>query len=144
MKTFSQTYRITFVLLLFLSFSSCSNDDDSAPEPTTEELLANKWFLKITEDLSATPPTSTVANACQQNTYFNFLSTGELLAEEFDMDMNDTCLSNSITTFTYSLTANDSQIIVTDGDEPTILALESINETQLILSVSSQRITFER
>jgi len=146
MKTIYQTYRFVFVLFLLVSFSSCSSDDDGdkAPELTTQELLANKWFLKIIEFPAATPPIVEVADTCQQNTYFNFLATGELLTEVFSVGISSGCMSEGIEALTYSLTIDGSQIIATDGTDATILNLESISESELIVSIPSQRITFER
>lgn len=145
MKTLFQTYRFAIVLILLFPFSSCSSDDDSTPEPTTEELLANQWFLKTLEDLTVTPSTIEVADACEQNSYYNFLPSGDLLVEEFSFDVDDNCVSNiGVLVLSYSLNADETQIIALDGTESTILTLESVTETELIISLPSQRVTFER
>ena len=126
------------------SFSSCSNDDDSAP--TSAELLSNKWYLVQQEDTSTTPPTITVADACQQNTYFNFLDSGDLIAETFSLDMDDNCVSGGAIAASYDLSDDGEQIYLTSGTPPEtqVVTVESLTSSELIISISTQRIVFER
>ncbi|MEZ4792126.1 MAG: hypothetical protein R2783_01200 [Gelidibacter sp.] len=71
MKTLFKTFSIVCIVLA-LGMTSCSKNDDSPPPPTTEELLAHKWFLVKRQDLSTSPPTDMIANACEKDSYFDF------------------------------------------------------------------------
>lgn len=145
MKTlFTTTAKICAVLFVMASFSSCSSDDDSAP--TRAELLSNKWYLVQQEDLSTSPPTVEIADDCEQNTYFNFLDDGGLIAESFVLDIDSNCVSQSLVAATYDLTDDGEQIYLTSGSPPStqVVNIESLTESELVISNSDVNIFFSR
>lgn len=145
MKTlFTTTAKICALLLVMVSFSSCSSDNDSAP--TKAELLAHKWYLVQQEYLNTTPSTVVVADECEQNTYFNFLDDGSLIAETFGLDMDSNCVSQSLVAATYDLTADGEKIYITSGSPSMTqeLTIESLTGSELIIFNSDLKIVFNR
>lgn len=145
MKTlFTTTVKICAMLFVMALFSSCSSDDDSAP--TRAELLSNKWYLVQQEDFSTSPPTVEIADDCEQNTYFNFLDDGGLIAESFGLDMDSNCVSLSLVAATYDLTDDGEQIYLTSGSPPStqVVNIVSLTESELVLSTSDVNISFSR
>ncbi|MEZ4855477.1 MAG: lipocalin family protein [Gelidibacter sp.] len=145
MKTlFKTTAKICALLFVMVSFSSCSSDNDSAP--TKKELLAHKWYLVQQEYLNTTPSTVVVADECEQNTYFNFLDDGSLIAETFGLDMDSNCVSQSLVAATYDLTADGEKIYVTSGSPSMTqeLTIESLTGSELIIFNSDLKIIFNR
>ncbi|MEZ4793400.1 MAG: lipocalin family protein [Gelidibacter sp.] len=138
--------KISIVLIVLASgMSSCSKSDDSPPPPTTAELLAHKWFIVKQEDSSTTPPTVIVADACAQTGYYNFLTDGSMVAEGFHYDMSSNCVSNGADVFTYALTANEEQIIVTDNmSSSSTLTIVELTETDFVFTIGTIKGFFHR
>ncbi|MEZ4793399.1 MAG: lipocalin family protein [Gelidibacter sp.] len=131
--------KISILLIVLASgMSSCSKNDDSPP-PTTAELLTNKWFLVKQEDLSTTPPTVYVADACEQNGNLNFMANGALSLETFSMDVNSACVSDGVETGSYVLSANEDQLQITTGSPPGTETwdIDTLTQSELILIIGS-------
>ncbi|WP_452224885.1 lipocalin family protein [Lacinutrix chionoecetis] len=150
MKTIIKKNKLVLVLLLLISFS-CSKDDDNAepvpvPEPTAAELLVNKWYLVKQTDHTTTPPTDQMANDCEQNTYYNFLSDGNLIAEGFYLDSGSACVSNGIVAATYILSDDGESLIFTSGTSPSsqVLNVDVLSATEFVISQGDFSITFNK
>ncbi|MGB1307405.1 MAG: hypothetical protein ACPG6B_00745 [Oceanihabitans sp.] len=98
MKTFKC---ITLSLLIALVLFSCKSDDDSgsSSEPTLEERIAYKWYYK--QIYSPETDETTIADACEQNSFYNFLSNGNALIEIFTTASDASCESSGLYQPTY-------------------------------------------
>lgn len=127
---------ITLGLFLSLSFFSCSNDDDNERDstPTTQELLAHKWYFS--KQLSVGSGDLFIANICDKNTYYEFLITGEFYAEFFQTESDASCVSGGINSATYEIGEFEGEdaftITFEDGSTERTLII-SISETELVI-----------
>ncbi len=144
MKTTPKVYSLLLVLLLFVAASSCSNKDDdnnSPPEPTVAELLAHKWFL-FKREVNGTVQ---LADACIEQTYLDFKSDGSFTFQEFDYDNNQNCVNSPVTLGAYSLSSDETKIMVTGAFGDQTLTINSISETELVLTfMNGEIITLKR
>ncbi|WP_418508718.1 lipocalin family protein [Corallibacter sp.] len=146
MKTFMKPLNAFIIVISMISLFSCSNDDDVLilpPEPTTQELLANKWYLEKRVNTSTTPPTTYEANDCEKNTYFDFNNDGIIIAESFGLNGGN-CESLSLESGTYSLNNNEDQIIITDSGSTQIVNILTLSSTELVISFNTTEIHFMR
>lgn len=132
MKTTNNTFRLIIVLLVVATFTSCSKKDDEPTPPTRAELLANKWFFSRWDDPS--DGTFRLADSCTEQTFFEFKTDNTFLVQEFDYDSGNVCTHGLIEVNTYTLTENDTKIIVTrtTGEQSTLI-INSLSETDLVL-----------
>lgn len=122
------------LIVLTLCTISCSkNDDGPTPTTTDAELLAHKWYFKKSEYSATTPPTVDIANTCQQNTYINFLTTGDVIAETFELNMGNCESSGGPQAGTYELTSDEDQIIIHTSSASGVWNIEVLTETELVL-----------
>ena len=138
MKTFMKPLNAFIIVISMKSLFSCSNDDDVLilpAEPTTAELLANKWFLVKQIDNSTTPPTTYSADSCEQNTYFDFNDEGILIAETFSLN-GAVCESQGLEALTYALNNNDDQLILTQGTTTQVADIVNLSKTELIITLA--------
>ena len=144
MKTTLKNYKLLIVLLAIVAAFSCSkkDDDNTPPEPTVAELLAHKWFF--VKQVSGQPPVTQFANDCEATSYFNFLSNGDLIFQRYILDSNNDCVSNGLESFTYTLTADEKQIVVTGGSIPALWDIIILTETELVMEVDFGIVTLKR
>ncbi|WP_417854140.1 lipocalin family protein [Xanthomarina gelatinilytica] len=137
MNTHINNYRLYLVVTLVTLFISCSSDDESPepiPEPTTAELLANKWYFVKVVDNTTTPPTETILDDCQQNGYLEFMDEGSLVQEQFYLD-GSSCTSSGMDNLTYILSEDESQISMTfENNSTTIALIDVLTETELVIT----------
>ncbi|KAA5827569.1 hypothetical protein FPF71_01630 [Algibacter amylolyticus] len=133
MKTVFKNYKLLVVLLLMISFCACSSDDSKEDEPTVTELLENKWFAIGFWDTTTDPETYEEVDDCARNIYYNFLSDGTLLSQNYFLDADDVCESSDIETYTYILSADGTQVIVEFEDGTSTLIITAIDDTTLEL-----------
>ncbi len=144
MKTSNNTLRLIIALLVMASFTSCSKKDDAPPPPTQAELLAHKWFFSKWEDPS--DGTFRLSDSCTEQTFFDFKTDNTFLSQEFDYDSSNVCTHGSVAISAYTLTENDTKIMVTGsmGDQSTLI-INSLSETALALKFEGGTIyTFKR
>ena len=116
---------ITLSLLLSLTFFNCESDDDSptTPEPTTQELLAHKWYMVIE---GATP--------CRATSYFDFKIDGTFTTETFFVHSSSgDCVSGGLSEGTYNL-LDDNVTLHLNLTTTGIFIIELISTTDLIIS----------
>lgn len=118
---------IQFSAVIILLFS-CSSDDG----PSTTQLLQHRWFLVSTAN--GNPPNVVMADACQQNSYFDF-GTNNLLV--FQLFGGNPCESLGFQVFEYSLTNNNTQIVVNDGQNIGLWDINELTRTSLILTTNT-------
>lgn len=126
MKTFRT---ITVILLLSLSYYSCSSDDDSTGDsmPSTLELLtADTWYQESKNPGSFSD--------CEKNVSFKFNTDNTIAVEAYD-DSTGTCESQGIINSTYSL--NGSTITIALGTDTITASIISISETMLTITDSN-------
>lgn len=125
MKHYLNFLSLAIVSLLFFN---CSSDDDA---PTTEQLLQNRWFLVSEEVIN--PPSLTIADNCQQNSYFDFGSNSLMVFEVF---LGNPCQSQGFQAFEYSLSANFQEITLNDGQNIDVWEIIEISNADLILETN--------
>ncbi len=144
MKTTPKIYSLLLVLLLLVAASSCSNKDDDnnpPPEPTVAELLAHKWFF-FKREVNGTVH---LADACTKQTYLDFKSDGSFTFQEFDYDNNQNCINSPVTLGAYTLSSDETKIMVIGAFGDQTLTINSISETELVLTfMSGEIITLKR
>lgn len=120
--------KLLSVLLVSILILNCSSDDDnSAPESTTHQLLmSGKWFLKS--------QTGEILNDCDKQTYQEFINEDNLIMEHFYKSMTDQCISEGPASMTYMLINNNEKLLIREGAYSTVLYIDSISETTLSLS----------
>ena len=114
--------RLSFLLILLLTFS-CSSDDDSSSgdTPTTAELLTSgRWYLE-----SKTPGGFT---DCEKNSSFKFNTNNTVDVDFYDDDAGP-CQPEGIINTAYSLNGNT--LNITFGSESSVVTINSISETTL-------------
>jgi hypothetical protein len=107
---------------------SCSSDDG----PSTTQLLQRRWFL-VSEE-SVNPPNIFIADACQQNSYFDF-GTNNLFV--FQLFGGNPCESQGFQASEYSLTNNNTQIVLDDGQNIGLWDINELTRTSLILTTNT-------
>ena len=137
MKTLINNYKLYLLVTLVTLFISCSSDDDApepTPEPTTAELLANKWYFVKVVDNTTTPPTETILDDCQQNSYLDFKEDGSIVQEQFFLD-GSSCASSGISYLAYTLNDDENQISMILEDDSTVIApINVLTETELVIT----------
>lgn len=118
---------IQFSVIIILLFS-CSSDDG----PSTAQLIQQRWFL-VSEE-SVNPPNVFIANDCQQNSYFDF-GTNNLLV--FQLFGGNPCESQGFQAYEYSLTNNNTQIVLNDGQNLGLWDITELTRTNLILTTNT-------
>ncbi|MDO6595738.1 lipocalin family protein [Oceanihabitans sp. 2_MG-2023] len=115
---------IALSILFSLTFFSCDNDDDSSNlEPTTQELLAHKWFIVIE---GATP--------CTATSYFDFNTDGTFATDTFyEHSVSGDCTSGGYLEGTYSLLDDNVTLIINLSTSETFI-IELISTTDLVIS----------
>lgn len=121
------TIFVSLIIVSFLFFN-CSSDDDT---PSTEQLLQNRWFLVSEEVIN--PPNLTIADNCQQNSYFDFGSNNLMVLELF---LGTPCESQGFQAFEYSLSANFQTITLNDSQNIDVWEIIEISNNQLILETN--------
>ncbi|MEZ4792124.1 MAG: lipocalin family protein [Gelidibacter sp.] len=139
MKTHFKTFSIVLIVLT-LGITSCSKDD-GPPPPTTAELLAHKWFVVKVEELTTAPPTVYVADACGQNSYFDFQPNGNFKLKFFGLDMGN-CEVDFEATANYVLSDDETEIIFSDGMSTVTWPIETLTETELVLIAQDGNIKY--
>lgn len=127
---------ITLSLLLSITFFSCNSDDDNPSiEPTTKERLAHKWFLlKV---LNVETGEETIADSCEQNSYYEFSITGDFSLGFFALNTG-TCELNSSESGTYEMMEHE-------GDEGFLITLpDGSTEGSKIVSISETELVLEQ
>jgi len=143
MKRPIQKFKVLMLLLVSATLlSSCSSDDDA---PSRMDLLAHKWYFAVQEDLSTTPSIVTIANTCQQNSYYNFLSDGNLYIEFFQFS-EDNCISVVEMSFTYELIGDGDQLLLRNNNSPEsqIFNIEALTSTEMVFSQSTNKVYLRR
>ena len=115
------------IMLTVLIFTSCSSDDG----PSTTQLLQQRWFLVSEETVN--PPNLFIANTCQQNSYFDFGSNNLMVFQLFG---GNPCESQGFQAYEYSLTNNNSQIVLNDGQNLGLWDINELTRTSLILTTN--------
>ncbi|MEZ4792125.1 MAG: hypothetical protein R2783_01195 [Gelidibacter sp.] len=142
MKTLFKTFSMILIALV-LGIFSCSKDD--GPPPTTAELLAHKWFLVKRQDLSTSPPTVFMADACGRKTSNNFLEDGTFIFEGFQYNANNTCVSEfGPILYTYSISPDEERIIVNVGMDTHTYNIDVLTETEFVYTWASTKYYFDR
>lgn len=115
---------ITLSLLLSLTFFSCENDDDGNDStPTTQELLAHKWYMVIE---GATP--------CRATSYFDFKTDGTFTTETFYVhEASGECRSGGLSEGTYDL-LDDNVTLHLNLSTTGVFIIELISTTDLVIS----------
>lgn len=132
-----KTLRILSILLFMTLFIACSSDDDAVPvEPTTQELLIGKWFIESSTSGGMTTP----ADACEQQTFVNFVTDEDLIIQSY-YDSSGTCTTDGADAYPYSLTMGG-DIVIQDGASTVIWVVLDISETHLTISSGSQSVIF--
>lgn len=144
MKKIFKKFSIALILLAIVS-TSCTKDDDIPTQPTKADLLAHKWYYVQQEDLSTTPPTVTVSDACGQTSYFNFTSDGHLVVESFGLNMG-ACESQGLRAYPYDIDASGTYLFATNGTFVEVYPIETLTESSLVILTQggSQRMVFDR
>ena len=121
--------KVIMLAVLTLAATSCSkNDDTEAVQLTTQELLVSgKWYISSMGNQQA--------DDCMKETYFHFVNENIVLLEEFGLE-GEFCISGGLNNFNYSL--NDPDIEIMFGNFPVVYRIESISNTELILSVQGE------
>src|SRR5690554_2245218 len=132
MRTRNKALRLIIALFVMAFIISCSKKDDAPPPPTKAELLAHKWFFYKWEEPS--DGTLKLADNCTVQTYFEFKTDKTFHSQEFDYDSGHVCTHSSIEVSTYTLTENDTKILITGstGDQSTLI-INSLSETVLVV-----------
>ena len=138
MKTITLPLRLVIILFLMVFLNSCSNkdDDNPPPGPTVAELLVSKWYL-YKKDYNGTV---TLADACTGQTFLDFKSNGTFLSQEFDYDNAHICDHSPLENGGYTLSADETEIMVTGPFGDQTLKIGSINETEFVLVFSPTEI----
>ena len=133
MKTTTSTLRLIIVLFLMASLNSCSNkdDDNPPPAPTVAELLAHKWFFLKRENSGGTVIKQ--ADACTGQTFLDFKSDGTFTFQEFDYDSAHICDHSPVEDGGYTLSADETKLMVTGPFGDDTLPIKYISETELAL-----------
>lgn len=136
MKTFLKNHNLLVLLLLAVSLTSCSSDDDGQT-PTVAELLKNKWYLHKIENTSTTPTTIVEVEDCQAQTYIQFLNDDSLMSKEFN-GSEENCTSHTYL-YTYSLNDEETEIYIQNEESLTksTLNIEEISDTLLVLYIAA-------
>lgn len=118
-----QLYLVLVLAPFFLL--SCSSDDDA---PTVQQLLQQRWFLVSIEYVN--PPDIVVFDDCQKNSYFDF-GTNNLMV--FESYFGNPCQSQGYEAYTYSLTIDNSQIVLNNEQVVVLWDIIEITNTSLVL-----------
>ncbi|MCM5661533.1 lipocalin-like domain-containing protein [Galbibacter mesophilus] len=98
------------LLTLFITFTSCSNDDDGYT-PYNQRLIG-QWFLTgVTQNGMLTAP-----DECTSQTYLNFVNLEDVITQSYGKDMNDVCNSTAAEAFKYAVSEN-LQLVLFDDEE---------------------------
>lgn len=132
---------ITLSLLFSITFFSCESDDDSSSsEPTTQELLAHKWFIKSVKPVGN--PVH-VNNDCEATSYYDFKSDGTFITDTFYVNsVTNECLSGGYYEGTYTLLDNNETIHVTLGSVSGNYTITTISTSELILTAPGEFVFF--
>lgn len=117
---------IQFSAIIILVFS-CSSDDG----PSTTQLLQQRWFL--VSSATGNPPNVIIADACQQNSFFDFGSNNLMVFQLFG---GNPCESQGFQASEYSLTNNNTQIVLNDGQNLGLWDINELTRTSLILTTN--------
>lgn len=125
MKT--NTIKLLSILFLSLLTFSCGKDDDeTSPEPTTEELLTEtgRWYIESI--------TNEIMDDCYKTSYWEF--SGENFNEQwFSTDTENNCVAGFSDSNAYEW-ISDTQFNVLDENYPAEVTIESITETELTVN----------
>lgn len=129
-----KTLKILSLAIFTLMIASCSKNDDTVVveevvvELTTEDLLTSgPWFVEgITGELT---------NDCTRQSSFDFTNDGYMVIESYSVNSGSCEYDGSEV---YSYTLSDMLIIIEHSGGPVaVFNIDSISESQLLLSVGS-------
>jgi len=116
-----------------LFFASCSKSDDSGTGSTggTTSLTSGKWVITSSNSLIQAQNTDIWAlfPACQKDNQFTFNTNNTLTTDEGALKC-DPNAAQQVTAGTWTLTNNDAQLTVSDGNTTivsTVLTLDNNN-----------------
>ncbi|MDC8001129.1 lipocalin family protein [Aequorivita todarodis] len=138
MKTTRSSYNVLVVLMMFVSISSCSkkNDDNPPPTPTVAELLIHKWYFSKRE----VNGTVQMADACTEKTYFDFKGDGTFTFQESDYDDTLNCVTSPVLDGAYTLSSDETQLMISGAIGNQTLTINSISESQLVFGFANGEI----
>ena len=126
-----------FVLCLILGPISCGKDDGPS-EPSVEELIIGKWFLKATG-----PGPSEALGECERKSYLEFDTAQRAIAENFKMQ-EGSCTSN-ISLMEYALISDGRKIAFTSSiGEAVTVDILNLDENSLAIESSGSFLRFEK
>ncbi|MCB0508358.1 MAG: lipocalin family protein [Chitinophagales bacterium] len=134
MKTILTTNKLLLVIALFITLISCSRNDDLEIEPTTAELIAHKWFMVKTE--TQNPVVIHIANACGQQSYFDFTVPNQVKSENKYMLESGDCESQGVQEGVYSISkeGNDEFLLINLNGTSIQLKINSLTTSELIVT----------
>ena len=129
------------LLLLALAagftFTSCSKDDDTAPQTKTEILTAHNWKITAqTTTVNSNPPSDTYAlkKDCNKDDFTTFATDGKLTVDEGPSK----CAINEPQTQigTWEFTENESKLKMTQNNTPVEYSITELTPTKIELTYS--------
>lgn len=129
-------FKLLSLLLVAILTFNCSSDDDSAvQEPTMQELLmTGKWYFSSISN--------TEFDICQENGYYEFITTDTLIAETFYGDAPDQCESNGKEVATYVLINDNKGLRFNVEEHELIMSIEFISDSKLELKHEDVTLSF--
>jgi len=128
---------ILFALAAGLTFTSCSKDDDTAPQTKTEMLTGKNWKVTAqTTSVNGGTPSDTYATerACTKDDFETYATDGNVTFDEGPTK----CASNEPQTQsgTWAFVENDSKLKVTRNNNPVEYTITELTASSMELTTT--------